>query len=244
MILVVFKYLTMLRESKPDSFYEHQHELVTLAATRFRFSEKRRPEDYATWVAEHMAWPVPRELLISAPQLVWDWDEGNNGGAQKVKEYLDKFKIGESSVMLMAKGSELKKVNPYLEWKKEPWYGTDYAVERFDEEFSNQVRASLDLNGVLTTDCGLSSQADASNDIAELFLPGRNEFIPTNFDVNKREVAEVSCFRIIPSSPSNGSLQPLKRPHLIRETPLSSLWHKKDDRFWTPKAHVIIDLRR
>jgi len=40
------------------------------------------------------------------------------------------------------------------------------------------------------------------------------------------------------------SLQPLKRPHLIRETPLSTLWHKKDDRFWVPKAQVIIDLRR
>lgn len=38
--------------------------------------------------------------------------------------------------------------------------------------------------------------------------------------------------------------QPLKRPILVRETPLTSLWHKKDDQFWIPKAHVLMDLRR
>jgi hypothetical protein len=36
-------------------------------------------------------------------------------------------------------------------------------------------------------------QADGPNDISEFFLPGRNAFIPTNLDVDKREVAEVSC---------------------------------------------------
>lgn len=29
------------------------------------------------------------------------------------------------------------------------------------------------------------------NDIPELFLPGPNEFMPTNLDVEKRDVAEV-----------------------------------------------------
>ena len=38
-------------------------------------------------------------------------------------------------------------------------------------------------------------------------------------------------------------LQPAKRPHLIKETPLYSLWHKKDDRYWVPKAHALIELR-
>lgn len=36
----------------------------------------------------------------------------------------------------------------------------------------------------------------------------------------------------------------MTRPHLIRETPLSELWHKKDDQFWVPKASVILDMRR
>ncbi|KAJ7217183.1 Metalloenzyme, LuxS/M16 peptidase-like protein [Mycena pura] len=66
-------------------------------------------------------------------------------------------------------------------------------------------------------------QAQGPNDIKELHLPGPNLFIPTNVEVEKRDH--------------------LKRPHLVRETKLSTLWHKKDDRFWVPKAHVIIDLR-
>lgn len=41
-----------------------------------------------------------------------------------------------------------------------------------------------------------------------------------------------------------GNSQPSKRPTLVRETPLSSLWHKKDDRFWVPRALVMMDLRR
>ncbi|KAH6918433.1 insulin-degrading enzyme [Coprinopsis sp. MPI-PUGE-AT-0042] len=60
----------------------------------------------------------------------------------------------------------------------------------------------------------------------ELRLPGPNEFIPTKFDVGKRDVAE-----------------PSKRPHLIRETPLSTLWHKKDDQFWVPKGKIAINIR-
>ncbi len=34
-------------------------------------------------------------------------------------------------------------------------------------------------------------QAEAPNDVPEMFLPGQNEFIPTNLEVVKHEVAEV-----------------------------------------------------
>ena len=35
-------------------------------------------------------------------------------------------------------------------------------------------------------------QAEAPNDVSELYLPGPNEFIPTNLNVDKREVDKVS----------------------------------------------------
>ncbi|TFK42449.1 Metalloenzyme, LuxS/M16 peptidase-like protein [Crucibulum laeve] len=205
-ILATFKYLSLLRSSDFKEFY--QREMVTVATTRFRFAEKRRPDDYATWVAEHMAWPVPKEYIISAPQLIWNWDEvvEDNGGEAKIREYLEQFRATGGRVVLMARADEHVKINPDAKWEKEPWYGTDFNVQRFDEAFIKE--------------------ADSANDIPELYLPGPNEFIPTNLEVEKRTVEE-----------------PLKRPHLIRETSLSSLWHKKDDRFWVPKAHVIIDMR-
>ncbi|GLB34808.1 putative peptidase M16 family protein [Lyophyllum shimeji] len=201
-IHAAFQYLALLRASKFDAF--HQHEVAKVSEIRFRFAEKRRPDDYATWIAEHMAWPVPRELLLSAPQVTWDWD--SESAEAQVKAYLESFRITEGRVVLMATAAEHAKLAPSDDWQKEPWYGTGYRVDRFDEDFVEK--------------------AQASNGIPELFLPGPNEFIPTNLDVEKRTVPE-----------------PLKRPHLVRETPLSSLWHKRDDRFFVPKAHVMIDIR-
>ncbi|KAI8989729.1 insulin-degrading enzyme [Trametes punicea] len=207
LILSVFKYISMLRASEFPAWYQRERSLIS--ATRFRFAEKRRPDDYAVWVSEHMAWPVPRDLVLSAPQLVQEWDENDpiNGGEREMREMLDTLTVERSRTVLMAKGEEYERVRGKdLKWEKEPWYETLYHVERLSEEFLRK--------------------ANAPNDVKELFLPGPNEFIPTNLDVEKREVE-----------------QPMKRPFLIRETPLSSLWHKKDDQFWVPKAQVIMDIR-
>lgn len=68
-------------------------------------------------------------------------------------------------------------------------------------------------------------------DFEDLALPKPNSFIPSNFEVPgmPKEVDE--------------SLKPAKRPLLIRHTPLSRLWHKKDDQFFVPKANVFVLLR-
>ncbi|PFH54234.1 hypothetical protein AMATHDRAFT_53111 [Amanita thiersii Skay4041] len=201
-ILAAFKYLSLLRSSKFESHI--QKEIAMLSQIHFRFSEKRRPDSYATWISERMAWPVPRNLILSAPQLVEEWDQDTQT-QQAIIDYLDSFRINEGRVVLMAKTEEHAKIAPHATWLKEPWYGTEYRVERFDENF-------LQL-------------ANSPNDIEALFLPGPNEFMPSNLDVEKKDVPEIA-----------------KRPHLIRETALSQLWHKKDDRFWIPKANVIIDM--
>ncbi|EJD07223.1 uncharacterized protein FOMMEDRAFT_164257 [Fomitiporia mediterranea MF3/22] len=57
------------------------------------------------------------------------------------------------------------------------------------------------------------------NDIQDFSLPQRNKFIPSNVDVQKVDVS-----------------QPQKRPALIKRTPLTELWYKKDDQFWSPNA--------
>ncbi|TFY62947.1 hypothetical protein EVJ58_g3532 [Rhodofomes roseus] len=204
--LTIFKYLNLLRSSNFPAWY--QREISLLKATRFRFAEKRRPDDYAVWVTEHLSWPVSRELVLSAPQLVWEWDETDpvNGGEGEMRQVLDSLTVDRGRVVLMAQKDVHERVRGASEWESEPWYGTEYRVEKLDE--------------------GFMAEAQAPNDIPELFLPGPNEFIPTNLDVQKRPVD-----------------QPLKRPLLIRDMPRTSLWHKKDDTFWIPKAHVLIDIR-
>ena len=140
MILAVHKYLALLRSTKIDRFYHE--ELVTLSANRFRFAEKTRPEDYATWISKHMAWPLPPEYLLAGPTLTWDWDNdvAREVGEAKIAEYLGQFRIHESRVFLMAKKDEHLKLNSSIVWDQEPWYGTEYSVQRFDEPFIKEVR--------------------------------------------------------------------------------------------------------
>ncbi|WWC92904.1 uncharacterized protein L201_007866 [Kwoniella dendrophila CBS 6074] len=59
--------------------------------------------------------------------------------------------------------------------------------------------------------------------IRELQLPGPNLFIPEKLDVEKFDVNE-----------------PAMRPLLLKDTPSSRLWYKRDDRFWQPRANLDI----
>ncbi|KIK58340.1 hypothetical protein GYMLUDRAFT_45548 [Collybiopsis luxurians FD-317 M1] len=210
-VLATFKYLSLLRSSAIESYL--QKERAILSDIRFRFIEKKRPDDYVTSIAERQTEPYPPELLLAAPSVSWEWGNeypgARSAGREKLLEYLQGFKLENGRFILMAKGEDLKealKLGEEDAWEKEPIYGTLYRVDKLDEEFLQQT--------------------SAPNDIPELFLPRPNQFIPTNLDVDKRE-----------------GVEPVKRPHLIRETSLSSLWHKKDDRFWIPKAQVVIDIR-
>ncbi|KAI5119937.1 hypothetical protein M0805_002126 [Coniferiporia weirii] len=195
-LLACYKYLGLLRSSELPAWA--QSEIQQLAALRFRFAEKRRPENYATWVSEHIKHPTPRSLVLSGPTLTWDWDE------QLVRETLAGLVVENGRVVVMAKDhSGVGETGP---WLNEPWYGTEYTVKKLEEDFVALARET--------------------NNIPELFLPGPNEFIPSNVEVDKREAPE-----------------PLKRPALIKQTSLTEIWHKKDDQFWVPRAQVMIEAR-
>ncbi|KAL8947613.1 MAG: hypothetical protein Q9183_007767, partial [Haloplaca sp. 2 TL-2023] len=96
--------------------------------------------------------------------------------------------------------------------QKEKWYGTEYRVEVIPSDFQAAV-------------CEAASTTSKTR-IPALHLPHRNEFIPTNLSVEKKEVAE-----------------PAKAPRLIRNDEAVRAWWKKDDRFWVPKGNVSITLR-
>lgn len=90
--------------------------------------------------------------------------------------------------------------------KAERWYGTKYSVTKFDADFLNKLK-TIELN-------------------PDLHLPAKNDFIPGNLDVHKKEVSK-----------------PLTHPVLLKNTQQLRLWYKKDDTFWTPKACVRIYLK-
>lgn len=135
-----FKFMSMLRST--DLSPTHQKEVSTLSNIRFRFSEKRRPDDYAVWVTDKLSWPVPRELVIKAPQVVSEWDP--DGVAQAVaSRTLEGLSVQSSRTVLMAKKVEFERTLGPQQWQSEPWYGTQYRVERLDDAFVREVHRSL-----------------------------------------------------------------------------------------------------
>ena len=102
----------------------------------FRFAEKQeRPENYATWISDHTRVPVPRSLILSAPKLTWDWDE------RLVRKMLEQLTVDTGRVVVMAKDHSL--IGQSEPWTTEPWYGTEYTVEKLDSEFMAAVSPLL-----------------------------------------------------------------------------------------------------
>lgn len=62
--------------------------------------------------------------------------------------------------------------------------------------------------------------------IPKLHLPHKNQFIPTKLEVEKKEIKE-----------------PAVAPKLIRNDGMARTWYKKDDKFWVPKASLIVSCR-
>jgi insulysin len=140
-ILAMFKYLTLLRSSSFPAWY--QSEIAKISATRFRFQEKGSPDTLAVRITEHMSWPLPPELIISGPQVVREWD--CEDGEKQVREILEGLTVKRGRAVLMARGEEHEKVSKG-EWMKEKWYGTEYRVVQFDEQFIHEASCRLFLS--------------------------------------------------------------------------------------------------
>lgn len=92
-----------------------------------------------------MAWPVERGATLSSAQLVSEWDESGEG-EKEVRDILDTLTIDEGRAVVMARPAEFQRVfgaeGKALSWESEPWYGTKYMVERFDDDFVSKVRVT------------------------------------------------------------------------------------------------------
>jgi len=92
-----------------------------------------------------MTWPVERDSVLSSAQLVSEWDDSGEG-EKEIRDTLNTLTIDEGRAVVMARPDELQRVfgaeGKTLDWESEPWYGTKYLVERFDEEFVSKVRTN------------------------------------------------------------------------------------------------------
>ncbi len=127
----VFNYISLLRASPLPVF--HFAEVRTMAATRFRFKEKAQPHSYATALAHALAEPYPPEQLLSGAHFYRDWDES------LVRQVLDGFVPERVRVTLQAKTHHEDIVRNDVEWVTEKWYGTQYVVQKMEQELLQKV---------------------------------------------------------------------------------------------------------
>ncbi|KAI5780940.1 Metalloenzyme, LuxS/M16 peptidase-like protein [Geopyxis carbonaria] len=201
-VRIVFAYINLIKDEPPKEWIFK--ELQSTAAIDFKFREKSPASKFTSRYAANMQRPVPREWLLSANSLLREWDP------ELITKSLDFLRPDNFRLMVVAQDC------PRGEFDQvEKWYKTEYRVEKIPEEFLEAIAK--------TAQKGNGAGADLKN---VLYLPHVNEFIPTNFDVQKKEV----------KTPANA-------PSLIKNSELSRIWYKKDDRFWVPKANVFITLR-
>jgi insulysin len=197
-VKTVFYYISLLKETPPQKWIVE--ECKELADVDFRFMEKSGASRFTSRLSSVMQKPLPREWLLSGPLLIRDF---NSADISKALSYLTAENYRLTIVSQDFPGN----------WdKREKWYGTEYCQEKLSTEFTNSVREALE-----------SSPAQRPS---ALHLPNKNEFIPTRFSVEKKEVSE-----------------PAKTPKLIRNDIGIRTWWKKDDQFWVPRGNIIVVLR-
>ncbi|CDH56832.1 a-pheromone processing metallopeptidase ste23 [Lichtheimia corymbifera JMRC:FSU:9682] len=172
------------------------NEVQSLASLAFRFKEKYPPSQYTSRLAGLMQHGYPAPFILSGPSLIREYN------VDIINENLEYLRPDNFRIMVASQ----QPPNGAQFTMREKWYDTEYNVL----EFSDQLKKTL--------------QNLQANDA--LYLPGKNDFIPTNFETHKKEI-----------------LQPAKKPELILNNPKTRLWYKKDDTFWVPRANVWILFR-
>lgn len=197
-VKVVFQYISLLKEWPPQQWIVE--EVKGMAEVDFRFKQKTPASSFTSRLSSVMQKPLPREWLLSGTSLIRKFD---SEAITKALSYLrtDNYRLTIVSQEFPGNWDQ-----------KERWYGTEYRAEAITADFAEAIRKA--------------GKNTAHNRPQELHLPHRNEFIPTKFTVEKKDVEE-----------------PLRSPKLVRNDDGVRTWWKKDDRFWVPKANVLLVMR-
>ncbi|KAL8702430.1 MAG: hypothetical protein Q9201_004405 [Fulgogasparrea decipioides] len=197
-VKVVFQYISLIKETPPQQWIFD--EVKGMTEVDFKFRQKSPATSFTSRLSSVMQKPLPRNWLLSGTNVLRRFD------SQAITKALAYIRPDNYRLTLVSQTFP-------GDWdQKERWYGTEYRVEAVPLDFQNAVREA--------------AATTSKNRIQDLHLPHKNEFIPTNLVVKKKEIAE-----------------PAKAPRLIRNDEAVRTWWKKDDRFWVPKGNVYVTLR-
>ena len=197
-VKAVFQYIALMKEAGPQEWIVD--EVKKMTEVDFRFKQKSPASKFTSKVSSTMQRPLPREWLLSGERVIREFNK------DEIAKAMSHFRADNYRLTIVSQQYP-------GDWdQKEKWYGTEYRIDAISDDLKATVQR------VLT-----NSRDEVPT---ELHLPHRNEFIPSNLTVEKKQVDE-----------------PLKAPKLIRNDEYVRLWWKKDDRFWVPKGTITVILR-
>ena len=129
-VIALFKnFLQLLQGSETAEWF--YHEIKEMASTEFNYTDEVDAYYYAIQLTQQMKWPTPRNLILSAPELYWEHNE------QEYRNILNAMVFDHCQIFVL--GMNLNQIGITGPWEKEKWFGAEYMVEQFNEEFYQKV---------------------------------------------------------------------------------------------------------
>jgi len=160
-ITIIFQYFEMLKQQGSQKWIFD--ECKTLDDISFQFKEKSKPVRTVSLLSKEMLF-YPKEHIIAGMSLYFKYDK------DLIEEFTNSLNPDNFVLMISSKHGNNDINYEKQEWKKEKYYGSEYAINNIDSEFLNKLK-NLELN-------------------PSLHLPKVNPFVPKDFSVEKIEKEE------------------------------------------------------
>ncbi|KAI5302428.1 Insulinase (Peptidase M16), partial [Ascosphaera atra] len=197
-VKTIFEYIALIKENPPEK--RIFDEMAALSEVEFRYMQKVPASRFASKMSSTMQKPLRPEHLMSGFYLLREFDP------EAITEGLSYLRPDNFTMTIVSQKAPVKFD------QREKWYGTEYHIEDIPKSTIEDIERSV-------------KEAPAAKP-AHLHLPHKNEFVPTRFNVERKEVEK-----------------PVQQPALVRRDDKVRTWFKKDDTFWVPKAAVELTLR-
>lgn len=171
-----------------------------MADVDFKFKQKTPASRFTSRISSVMQKPLPREWLLSGHSRLRSFEP------KHIEKALSTIRPDNFRMVLVSRN------HPDGFNQKEKWYGTEYRYEKIPDELMSEIQKAASV----TPEARLPG----------LHLPHKNQFIPNQLEVEKKEVDE-----------------PALAPRVVRNDAVARTWWKKDDTFWVPRANVIVSLK-
>ncbi|KAM5351566.1 hypothetical protein ACJ41O_004289 [Fusarium nematophilum] len=197
-VKIFFQYITLLRESPPQEWIFQEQK--GMADVDFKFKQKTPASRFTSRISSVMQKPLPRQWLLSGHSRLRTFEP------EQIERALATIRPDNFRMVIVSR-------NYPGNWdQKEKWYGTEYKYEKIPDDLMEEIRKAASVS--------------PGERLSSLHLPHKNQFIPNQLEVEKKEVAE-----------------PALNPRVLRNDTSARTWWKKDDTFWVPRANVIVSLK-